>query len=170
MEKEKTINLSAMYNDNYISIELPSNLIKTLIELKSEKSKEIEIKKYIEQSKLSFRDELESLEDELVTYKHLMTTAKNKFKEAKETQLNASYSLWEKFEDELPKVREKINKITSEIEPLIKFSENLEKTLGRLQLYNLEKITNAVEKFSNLYGEEKKIFDFIVSNYKSDTQ
>ena len=142
-------------------------------ELEKEESKNSErikafeeyMDKLEEKSKSNFKVNFESLEEDVAIYTGLMLKVKQAFEKAKNEQLNASYSLWEKFESEIPNIKQKTQKIIDELRPL---QEELKKTsdlLAKIDTYNMERVIETVGKLSNLYGESKNMVEFLVNNY-----
>src|SRR5688572_20798439 len=85
---------------------LPKSLAEKVKQITDGKLLELEILKYAEESKSSLRQDIESIEEDVLQYRAFMVKAKNAFKEAKDEQLDASYALWEKFEDDLKGLRD----------------------------------------------------------------
>lgn len=142
--------------------------------LKSDKSKREErIKVFNEYmqtiknaSAREFKANFENLEEDVAIYTGLMLKVKQAFEKAKNEQLDASYKLWTKFEDEIPNINEKIAQITNTLEPLIEKTNKLNEQFSKIQTWNIEKLVESMEKIANLYGTEKEMFKFLVNNFK----
>ena len=145
-------------------------------ELKGDKSKREEqlkaLDEYIvsirEQSRKEFRANLDSLEEDVAIYVGLMVSVKQKFEAAKTEQLQASYSLWEKFDKELPNIQDKTNKMIECLNPLVEKLTQVNELLGKIQIYNFNDVIKAIERIGNLYGESKGMVEFLVNNYKNE--
>ena len=119
-----------------------------------------------DKSKREFKSNLESLDEDVAIYTGLMLRVKQAFEKAKDEQLSASYALWEKFDAELPKVDEKIDTLIKTIQPLEEKINNLNDMLSKIQTYNIEKLVTAIKGASDLYGQDKKMFEFLIKNFK----
>lgn len=124
------------------------------------------INKIKEQSRSNFKANLESLEEDVAIYTGLMLKVKQAFGKAKDEQLNVSYELWEKFDKDIPSVKEKVDNIVSTLDPLQKKLETINALLGKIRTYEMDKVIESVEKLSSLYGKQKDMIDFLVSNFK----
>jgi len=124
------------------------------------------IQKLSDQSKADFKANLESLEEDVAIYSGLMLKVKQSFEKAKETQLSAFYALWEKYEVEIPSVRDKVSKIVSELEPLNKKLKEINDLIGKVSLYNANSMIETVERLANSYGKSKDMIEFLVNNFK----
>ena len=142
-------------------------------ELEKEESKNAERIKAFEEymdkleakSKSDFKANFESLEEDVAIYTGLMLKVKQAFEKAKNEQLDASYALWEKFESEIPNIKQKTQKIIDELRPL---QEELKKTsdlLAKIDTYDMERVIETIGKLSSLYGESKNMVEFLVNNY-----
>jgi len=143
-------------------------------EIESDESKkELRIKmfeqyleKISETSKKEFKANFESLEEDVAIYNGLMLKIKQSFEKAKNEQLQASYALWEKFDKEIPSIREKTQSIIGELEPLEKKLTTIESLLSKIRTYDMEKFIEVMGRLSGMYGKQKKMVDFLVKNFK----
>ena len=128
--------------------------------------------KYMEtvkdQSKAEFKNNLQNLEEDVAIYTGLMLKVKQAFEKAKNEQLDASYKLWEKFDEEIPNIRQKTSQVISELNPLIGKLEEIDKLLSKIDTYNFERLITAIEKVNNLYGQNKEMFEFLIVNFKPE--
>jgi chromosome segregation ATPase len=138
-------------------------------QLKSDEEKHKAFDEYVEkvseESKREFKANLDSLDEDVAIYAGLMLKAKQSFEKAKNEQLSASYALWEGFEKELPSVREKIAQITNTIKPLTAELKQIDDLLKSINTYSVERITGVIEKFTNLSGKNKEMFDFLIKHF-----
>ena len=118
------------------------------------------------QSKQEFKANFDSLEEDVAIYTGLMLKVKQAFEKAKSEQLEASYTIWTKFEEELPNTKDKVNRIVETIKPLEQKLESINQLLGKIKTYDLDKVISAIEKLSGLYGDQKKMVEFLVKNFK----
>lgn len=126
------------------------------------------IKDISEESKKDFAANLESLEEDVAIYTGLMLKVKQSFSKAKDEQLAASYELWEKFDKELPSVRDKTQKIIDTLRPLKAELQEIEKLIGNINLWNIDKLSESISNLSSLYGANKEMVEFLVKNFKKE--
>src|SRR4030042_6696620 len=76
------------------------------------------IEKISESSRKDFKANLESLEEDAVIYTGLMLKVKQAFGKAKDTALEASYTIWEEYNKEQPNINKKIKDLCELLDPL----------------------------------------------------
>lgn len=160
--------------DNQELIWVDKDIAERYKELQGDNSKREEqikiINDYIEgvcnKSKMEFKANLESLDEDVAIYTGLMLKVKQAFEKAKNEQLTASYDLWDKFNEEIPNVTEKIKEITNTINPLREQLDEINSLIRKIDTYDMEKLTNAVKELSSLYGTNKEMIEFLVKNFK----
>lgn len=161
MSETKYIGVDAKFADEYEA-------------LTSKEAKLRAFDEYLETVKTSSRNEFkasfEKLEEDVAIYKGLMLHVKQAFEKAKNEQFSASYELWEKFEDEIPSITMKTQKIVDILTPLSEKLEKIEKSLSTIRTYEFKELIETVEKFSGLYGKNKSMMDFLVKNFVPSTE
>ena len=154
---------------------VPKELAIKYNELRTEKNKRDEQVKMFEDymqtvkdvSRKEFKNNFESLEEDVAIYTGLMLKVKQAFEKAKNEQLNASYELWEKIDGEIPSIRKKTEKIISEINPLIEKLKEIESLMGKINTYDLDKFISSISTLANLYGTQKEMIEFLINNFKA---
>lgn len=116
-------------------------------------------------SRDDFKANLECLDEDVAIYKGLMISVKQAFEAAKNEQLQASYDLWEKFDKDMPNIREKTTEVVKALDPLVDQLTKINELLGKIQIWDFEKLIKTVENFSNLYGESKDMIEFLVNHF-----
>ena len=114
-----------------------------------------------------FKANLNSLEEDAAIYAGLMLKVKQAFEKAAKEHLGASYALWEKFEAEKPKVEKKVESLLSLLTPLENKLAKIEALFGKIKTWNIDKLGESLRGISGLYGENKEMIKFLVSNFKS---
>ena len=114
-----------------------------------------------------FKANLNSLEEDAAIYAGLMLKVKQAFEKAAKEHLGASYALWEKFEAEKPKVELKVDILLGMLNPLQDKLAKIEELFGKIQTWNIDKLGESLRGISGLYGENKEMIKFLVSNFKS---
>ncbi len=148
---------------------LPSSLVKKLKKLDDKGEQEKLILKYIEDSKRDVQYSIEELEDGVIRYKGAMLKARKAFEDAKNEQLGANYAMWEKFDEELPNISDKVATIQKVVSPLQKQVEDLSETLEKIQTYRIEDLLKLIEKIGEHLSYDNntsKILKFLVKEYK----
>lgn len=142
-------------------------------EMSSESSKKEEqlkiLNEYLETvseaSRKEFKTSLECLEEDVVIYKGMMLQIRQAFEKAKNEQLKASYELWERFEEEMPKVSEKISAVKSKLEPLKKELDELNSSIEKINTYKIDKVLTTISSFRNMTQPEREVLSFLVNNF-----
>lgn len=121
-----------------------------------------------EASKNDFKVNLENLEEEVAIYTGLMLKVKQAFGKAKDESLNASYALWEKFEDEKPRIGKKIDQLINILDPLEKKLNSINDLIGKIRTYNIDRLIESIQKLTCLHSEGKEMFEFLVKNFSKE--
>ena len=119
-----------------------------------------------EEAKRDFRVSFESLEDDVAIFKGLMTTVKLAFEKAKNEQLNASYGLWEKFEDEIPSVKLKTEQMIETLSPLCEKLNEVDSLFKKIKTFEIDRLYESIKNISDLYGKNKEMVEFLLKNLK----
>lgn len=121
-------------------------------------------------SRDDFVASLDGLEEDVAIYKGLMLNVKQAFEKAKNEQLESSYELWLKFEEDMPIIKEKTQKIIDTLNPLCNKLTEMNDLMSKMNTYDFEKLISAIEKFAGLYGRNKDMVEFLFNNYKPDSE
>ena len=112
-----------------------------------------------------FKCNLESLEEDAAMFTGLMLKVKQTFGKAKDEHLDASYELWEKFEAEIPSVNKKIDLLLKTLRPLKDELTEINKLVGQISTYDIDRLINSVDALSNSYGKNAEMVAFLVNNF-----
>jgi uncharacterized coiled-coil DUF342 family protein len=123
------------------------------------------IEKLCESSRSEFKANLEAMEEDVAIYSGLMLKVKQSFTKAKDEALASSYEIWEKFDTERLSVSKKISGIISELQPLKNELNELNKLLGQISTYNIDKLRESISLLSNMYGQNKEMVEFLIKNF-----
>jgi archaellum component FlaC len=124
------------------------------------------LKTVSEESRREFKTNFENLEEDVAIYNGLMLKVKQSFERAKHEQLTASYVLWENFEKEIPSVNKKVDQVLAVLSPLSEKLNKLNGILKAIEIYDVNRLIEAIEKLTNLYGTNKDMVEFLVNNFK----
>ena len=155
----------APYDQKRIKILLPIETVEHLQTMQSEVGLNLIIKQYIANTSINIQNDLASLDDDVLRYKALMLTAKTAFKTAKEEHLNQVEAIWTKIDESIPSTTAEVKKIVDVLKPLTTELKSISEYLNKIDTYNIEKVFKVLKQFNDLYGEEKKMFEFLVTNY-----
>lgn len=139
---------------------LPKTLVAKLKRSQDKGHQEKMILDFITDSDRDLQYSIESLEDDVIRYKGAMLSARKAFEDAKNEQLDANYKLWEKFDEELPSLSEKIEKVTSKLSPVVEKTEELNSLLEKLSLYKIDNYLETIEKVQRTL-EDKQLMGIL---------
>jgi len=147
---------------------LPIDLAKKVKDAESTKELDALIIGYLDESRGEVKANLESLDADLLQYRAMMTKAKVAFREAKDEQCTASYELWENFDKELPKVKEKIMRIVRILNPLSKQLKEIDDLMRKINTYQLEKVAELLSRIENASPALLKAIGLFVSEERGE--
>lgn len=124
------------------------------------------IAKIREDTLQEYKTQLDTMEEDAVMYQGLYMKVKRSFQDVLEAQSKASYDMWERFDKEMPNLKEKINFVTSQIKPVIDECKKLEELLNKIDSHGLDRLLSAMRELSGLYGSNKEMFEFLVKNFQ----
>jgi methyl-accepting chemotaxis protein len=127
------------------------------------------ISEFFDVSKAELKYGLEHLDESVIEYKGLMLKAKKSFREAKEEQLKSSYELWEKFDEELPKIGNQVQQVVKKLNPLTQELQQINELVNSINTHRLDNILETVEKFNSMSTSAKKTIKFLIDNYSRET-
>lgn len=148
---------------------LPKSLAEKVKNVTDDKALEREILSYVEETGKYLRGDVEAMEEQIVVYKAQMIKARNAFKEAKDAELDAMYSLWEKYEEDLSKVKKLVAKGQEILKPLLDDMKQMQSLANSVDQWSINALLETIQKFATLYGEQREVFSFLLENYKKPT-
>lgn len=111
------------------------------------------------QSKNDHIANLESMEEEVAIYRGAMLKAKQSWSAAKDEALSASYTLWEQFDKERPNVNKKVAEVVASLNPLVDKLAQIDAALSKLNVYQLDKMVDLLERVQRLDERSRLIFE-----------
>jgi arginyl-tRNA--protein-N-Asp/Glu arginylyltransferase len=124
--------------------------------------------KVTEESKKEFKANFDNLEEDVAIYTGLMLKVKQTFEKAKHEQLEMSYAVWGKFEEEIPDIKDKVNKIISVLNPLEERLDSINNKLNKINTWDIERVIKIIENFQSLTTENKEMVDFLIHNFNKE--
>jgi hypothetical protein len=119
-------------------------------------------------SKDDFKCNLDVIEEEAAIYAGLMLKVRQAFGKAKDSALDASYTIWEEFDKEMPNIDNKISHITDSLNPLCAKLTEINALLSKINVYDFDRLLKTIQAISNLDIKSQKIIEFVVENYNKD--
>jgi len=117
------------------------------------------------QVRKDFKQTLESIEEDAAMFAGLIIKVKQAFGKAKDEHLSASYELWEKYDQEIPSVKKKIDGIVAALNPLKAKLDEINQLLRGMDVTGLNRLNEAVYALNDTYGKSREMFEFLVKNF-----
>lgn len=136
---------------------LPASLAKRLGDVTDVNAINKEILAYVEDTKADLRLSIESIDEDVLLYRAHMVKARDAFKKAKNEELEAMSDLWESYELELGKVKDKVSSLTEILKPLKDQISGLNTLCNSIPTYHIEKIADILQKINDLSPNAKDI-------------
>ena len=158
-----------MSEKEYISAYVPKEFAEKFRKIDSDEQKHIAFDEYLktvqEKSKAEFKANLESLDEDVAIYTGLMLKVKQAFEKAKDEQLNLSYATWEKFDEEIPSIKEKTSLIVSQLKPITEELEKIKNLLGDINTYRFDQVSQSIATFISLANGNKDLFEIMCKHF-----
>ena len=131
-----------------------------------------ELAKHLKDTKESLADHALGMDEAILRYRADMLNFRDSFKKAKDEELDATYSLWEKYEEDVKSLRAKVNESVLALKPLTealaKVSEGLYKLSKNDASVSFNSIMTMVERYEALPEASKKVFGKFLDTYKGN--
>lgn len=131
-----------------------------------------ELAKHLKDTKECMNIQALDMEEAILRYRADMLNFRDSFKKAKDEELNATYSLWEKYEEDIKSLKTKVNESVLALKPL---SETLNQVANRLAqvkrndaVESFNSIMTMVEKYEALPKASKEVFGKFLDTYKGN--
>lgn len=112
-----------------------------------------------------FKSNLESIEEDAAIFTGLMLKTRQAFEKAKQEQLIGTEEIWEKFEKELPSMREKTQKVIDTLRPLKTQLAEINDMMGKIRTIDIERFIEVLSRLSTMHGQQREMFDFLMKNF-----
>jgi hypothetical protein len=113
-----------------------------------------------------FKANLETIEEDAAIFTGLMLKTRQAFEKAKNEHLDASYALWEKYEDDIPSITKKTASIISILEPLEVKLKTINNLMAKINTYEIDKVISSISVLSSACGKQKTMIEFLIKNFK----
>jgi hypothetical protein len=151
---------------------LPIDLAKKVKGLEDVKEIENEILKYVADSKLSLRQDIANIDDEIVVYKASMIKARQSFKTAMDEEFAEWEKLWEEKSGLYDKIQAANRKFKDSTSVLKQELDSVKQVMQSIDKWDIEALLGTIETISShlsYNGETGKILKFLFDNYKRPT-
>lgn len=129
-----------------------------------------EIAHHLEETKSDLKFQSESMDEAIIKYRANMLAFRDSFKKAKDEELEATYSLWEKYDEEIKSLKAKVNESVLALKPLTEILTQVSEGLYRLSrndaAESFNSIMNMVERYEALPEASKEVFGKFLDTYK----
>lgn len=147
----------------YNYIRLPKSICEKIKQLENPENFILD---YIELSKRDIMSNFEAFDDEILTYRGNMAKLKSEFKKVVDEALDANYKVWEDFDKQRKSIRAQVDQMKKELEPLTKELEEISGLMSKVNSWNIQHFLDMLTKIQgHLYGEDRKILEFLINNY-----
>lgn len=163
----------------YVSLWLSKEYAEEIKKLQSCDNEKIMVEEVAKKLSLNIEQELTQLDDDLARYKAACIVFKNSLTNIYHEQQEEIDKVIDTVWDVMPKVKKEttklVNTLQEDLEPLNKQLketemriENLKYQFNGINFYAAERMTELVDKISNLDEGSKEILKFLASEYKKE--
>lgn len=154
-----------METENKDLIWVDAKLAKKYKTITSDSRKDEMVIKFIEDSKIEYLSYIENLEDDVLQFKGSMIKMKKAFKEAKESQIDDMYKLWEKFDEETPRIDKKVDSVLKKLSPISECLQDISSSLSKISLHNIDRLLDIIGRIE---GMSKKNVSLLLAILESN--
>lgn len=131
------------------------------------------VEEYIEQSKREINTNLESFDNEIISYKANMIKARKEFQIAKDEMIQANYEMWEKFDEERKSTYNLAEKMVETLKPLKDELVEIQKLMDGIHKWRIEDLLKMLKEINGCAPEGSKTRDmlvFLMENFKNESR
>lgn len=121
-----------------------------------------------EDTRKNFKLDLEGIEEDAAVYRGSLLQVKQAFEKAKNEHYQTTYEMWENIDKEIPSITEKTQKVINILNPLSEKLNELNASIAKIEIWNIEKLVETMKMLSSLFGENEKMVKFLINNYKGE--
>lgn len=125
------------------------------------------LQKCSEQVKRDYQSTLENMKDDAAMFRGLMIEVRKEFEKFANEHLEKSYELWENYNNDLPRLKDKVKVFVDALKPITNELRAINEEIHSIDLWQAEKLINTLNSIAELQGKSKDLFDFLVQNYKT---
>lgn len=134
------------------------------------------IDKFKKEVKDDFKNNLESIEEDVVVFRAYMLKAKDSYKKALQEELDGMYKVWEEFDLKRSDNKKKIDIILSDLKPIKTELESIKQLINEIDSaapkWQLTGMLDTFTKLNNLMSDASvsSIAKFVIENYKNEVK
>ena len=129
----------------YVSMQVTKKVALAIKELDDGHTKESVILQFIKDCKKDLQTEIESVDEDVLIFRGVLAKARQAFQQTRDEYLDSSYKIWEDSDKKLPIVKDKIQKLTNQLNPLKKELDEINKVLKSIDTFNIEKLVKFIK-------------------------
>jgi len=126
------------------------------------------VNKVIADRKRDITSDIQNLSDDLIRFKAFALDYSLSFKDAYQTQNEALEKVWEAHADEFERTEKQVFKAVNDVKGLKVQVDELNKSLDAINIYKVDRLIDVIDKFNRMGTEDKRIFELILTNNKSE--
>jgi archaellum component FlaC len=104
----------------------------------------------LEERKKDMRIDMENLDDDMLQFKAFSAKYRQELEKVYEEQQNKAYKLWEKYNEELPRVREALKPVIDEVNKLTDIVDALNKKLTAISSWEVKELSTLLDILQHL--------------------
>ena len=140
----------------FVSLYLDSDVAKKIKKAEDEKTKEEILMKYIEDSKISYRDEIASLDDDILQMKGAFVKVKQELKKVRDEILEEQEKIWEDFQEKIKTTEEFTVRMDQAIRPVNDSIALMRNRISDVSFVNIERFESILSSIKRMSQEEKE--------------
>lgn len=104
----------------------------------------------LEERKKDIRLDMENLDDDMLQFKAFAVKYRKELEEVYKDQQDKAYKLWEKYNEELPRVREALKPVIDEVNKLTDIVDALNKKLTAISSWEVKELSTLLDILQHL--------------------
>jgi hypothetical protein len=159
-------NIGDKMEKRYISLYVESDIANKFEAITNDDALNKEILSYVDKTRNELKDYVQEMDENVLLFKAQMITARDAFKKAKQEELDAFYSIWEKYDEDIASHKIKVKQLQEGMKPLFEDFKSLQSLMNNCNVYAAERVFSLIEKFNNFDEKEKEMMKFFINNFK----
>ena len=123
--------------------------------------------KAIEDKKFDIKNEIESLDEQVLIFKGIGLKYKNEFEKVYSEQAQQIEKIWMDFNCG-DKIYKQAKKIKDDLAPISECISSINSTLNNLSIYKIQDLINLIEKFNSMSDKDKELLKLLIDKEKEN--
>lgn len=157
------------YNEDYEYVQLPKHLYDLIIKEEGRDAQERLFFKEIESRKYDLKNEIENLEEDVLRFKAVGVRYKNNLEKIYNEQYEELEKMWNTMNLE-ENVYAKLKTVNSQMNLFKNSINEINSQIKNVNVYNLEKVIDLVEKFNRFSQDDKDIITYLMKQKDADAK